>query len=202
MPRIRQTSKYGINPCPSATDAQVLKLAKVERVKRAATGQGSQPFCVRFQFSGGHDREMFMVDPAAEPLQLRGDGEWRAFEQTCKEQGCVLVVDPTDPEEVYEAKRDGLQRAIQFWTERGLERAYDTQLRQGWNEDQFARQRGNLWIYYYNQVRAELCEKELERLEGGGDPLVNGTVNDDGEIDGASPTDVDEHSGRHSSASA
>lgn len=164
--RIGEKVKYALNPLPDISSADVLKRADLPR--RQATKD--HPFAFHWKVGSQEDTQFFHIEPGDEPIALRGKEEWMVFENQWAEWGGVAVEDPEDEVEVYHARVDALRRAVESWNAVGVERADAYQITQGLTDEQMQRQRGQIWRWYYNQVLADVCGEELDKLLEAGEP--------------------------------
>jgi hypothetical protein len=160
MARVRGISEkivYAFNPLPDVSDASLYKAAKLPLIEPAKIS----PFVVTWKYGGTLEDETVHLQPG-DFLGLR-ESEGQEFLRDKSEVGCVLVDDPTDEEQVKEARRKGLIVAQKFYAERGHKRIFEWRKNHGVSKDEMEDHRYDLWVYYYNQAKADLIAKELKK---------------------------------------
>jgi len=155
MSRVGEAIRYAYNPLPEISDKDVLDRAELRRPARDI-----KPTEFRWKMWIDNDQRFFLLKPG-DSIPLRGvEGE--VFLKEFGDRGGVLLDNPTDDDEVQEAKVTALSKAAQFYQDRGLTRVDDYQNRHGLDGSQIERRKhGDLWQYFYNQALADIFMDEL-----------------------------------------
>ena len=162
MPRrgISEKVFHAFNPMPDVTEERLIKLANLPLIEPSRRA----PFDVLWKYAGGLDQERITLSPG-ETLVLR-ETEAQQFLTEFKELGMVVVEDVNDKDEVRRKRAEGLQKALTFYSDRGMKRVTEWRKTHGHSkEDLDDFKYSDLWVYYLNQAKADVVAEELQEVK-------------------------------------
>lgn len=144
-----------LNPMPAVTLGEVEEMAGFRR------GPASQTHAFSFdlRWSGGEHKQSITLDPG----QKRQVMAFAALEWERREFGEMGFVMIRPGESENDARIRGLEAAIAFYGQARSDLLTE-QTRRGLDDEKWAALRGNWRGLYVNVAKAELLEKELEKL--------------------------------------
>ena len=146
------------NPLPAVTTQEVIKRAGLENELDAA----DEPFVFLWTYGYGEERENLNISPG-EPVILR-ENEAKMYMDDKAEEGCVVITDMNDPEEVRLESLRGLRRARDFWQFRGTKQLVNIRKNLEIGKEELEDYKVEHWRLYYNEALKDICKDEIEAI--------------------------------------
>lgn len=165
---LSEKSYYAFNPLPPTTDADLLERAGLDLMDPVSP----LPFAVSWKYGGTLESEVVRIPPG-DMVMLRGGIEVRDFEKAWSEFGLVVLENPQDLKEVRAKTIAGLQKAVQFWSQRGAKKLVELRKLHGYSKEDMEDYKHDHWIYYINQAKADVLAELLRELRKPAAVLAN-----------------------------
>lgn len=165
---LSEKSYYAFNPLPPTTDADLLERAGLDLMDPVSP----LPFAVSWKYGGTLESEVVRIPPG-DMIMLRGEIEVKDFAKAWTEQGMVILENPQDLKEVRAKTIAGLQKAVQFWAQRGAKKLVELRKLHGYSKEDMDDYKHDHWVYHINQAKADILAELLRELRKPATVLAN-----------------------------